>query len=587
MKLSVQTKILGFGLLMPILLIVVLMAAYAKQKSDNAVEAFVSKARAICLTTEAVREDMGTKWEQGLFTASQLREWNAAGQRDKAVSAVPVVSAWRAAMKKAKEGDYTFRVPKNQPRNPQNTPDAVEKQALDALGGPGSPKEYWMIDKEMNAVRYFRPIFLTKECLLCHGDPATSRELWGNDQGLDMTGVRMENWKVGDLRGAFEVVQSLTEAQAATQSAILRASLIVAVGLLIYAAAFFILTRKAILQPLNRCVDFANTIAAGDVSKSVENTSEDEMGELAKSLNTMSQNLRVMLVEVGSATDILVSSSSELDGVSQALEAGATASLNRTTKAADSVNQMDMAVQSVGAAMEETSVSMHNVAAAAEEMSATIFEIARNTGTARNYGTDAVEKAGKISQVVADLGTVTRDIDKVTVAITQISEQTKLLALNATIEAARAGDAGKGFAVVANEIKELARQTSESTEDITRRISEVRHTADQTVKGIEEISSTISQISEIITLIATAVDEQSTTTKEISSNVSQVSLAVGEVNERMVESTAMSRSVNREMGEVREMSHEIVEKSGTVEARAQELKGLSGKLKETVKKFTI
>jgi methyl-accepting chemotaxis protein len=56
-------------------------------------------------------------------------------------------------------------------------------------------------------VRYFRPIRLTDECLLCHGDPQTSKANWGNDKGLDPTGVRMEGWKVGEVHGAFEIVQ--------------------------------------------------------------------------------------------------------------------------------------------------------------------------------------------------------------------------------------------------------------------------------------------------------------------------------------------------------------------------------------------
>jgi methyl-accepting chemotaxis protein len=71
------------------------------------------------------------------------------------------------------------------------------------------------------------------------------------------------------------------------------------------------------------------------------------------------------------------------------------------------------------------------------------------------------------------------EISKVTETITEISEQTNLLALNATIEAARAGEAGKGFAVVANEIKELAKQTSDATQEIKRKIESVQASTTQ------------------------------------------------------------------------------------------------------------
>lgn len=74
----------------------------------------------------------------------------------------------------------------------------------------GTEKEYFEIDEAQNALRFFRPVRLTQECLLCHGDPKTSEALWGRTEGRDPTSGPMENWKVGEVHGAFEVVQSLT-----------------------------------------------------------------------------------------------------------------------------------------------------------------------------------------------------------------------------------------------------------------------------------------------------------------------------------------------------------------------------------------
>ena len=75
--------------------------------------------------------------------------------------------------------------------------------------------EAYEIDKETNSLRYFRPVKLTNTCLLCHGDPANSMALWGSSDGMDPTGSRMENWKAGEIHGAFEVIQSLDQADAA------------------------------------------------------------------------------------------------------------------------------------------------------------------------------------------------------------------------------------------------------------------------------------------------------------------------------------------------------------------------------------
>src|SRR5690606_10353068 len=129
-----------------------------------------------------------------------------------------------------------FKTPKHQPRNASNEPDAIETEALRILDEQGLP-EWHMIDEEQNAVRYFRPIRLTQGCLVCHGDPATSVELWGNDQGLDPTGVKMENWKAGEIHGAFEITQSLDKADAELARTMMIAGIVLVIGLVIIGVA--------------------------------------------------------------------------------------------------------------------------------------------------------------------------------------------------------------------------------------------------------------------------------------------------------------------------------------------------------------
>ncbi|WP_311774237.1 MULTISPECIES: methyl-accepting chemotaxis protein [unclassified Nostoc] len=100
-----------------------------------------------------------------------------------------------------------------------------------------------------------------------------------------------------------------------------------------------------------------------------------------------------------------------------------------------------------------------------------------------------------------------------------IAGQTNLLALNATIEAARAGDAGRGFAVVANEVKELAKQTANATEDISQRIEAIQTDTTSAVQAITQITDIINQINDFQSTIASAIEEQTTTTNEISRNI--------------------------------------------------------------------
>ncbi|WP_340296252.1 methyl-accepting chemotaxis protein, partial [Aquipuribacter hungaricus] len=102
-------------------------------------------------------------------------------------------------------------------------------------------------------------------------------------------------------------------------------------------------------------------------------------------------------------------------------------------------------------------------------------------------------------------------------------------ALNATIEAARAGSAGAGFAVVATEVKELARETAQATEDISRRVEAIQQDTSNAILAIEEVSRIIGQINDYQTSIASAVEQQTATTREMSRSVSEAAGGSGDI----------------------------------------------------------
>jgi methyl-accepting chemotaxis protein len=165
---------------------------------------------------------------------------------------------------------------------------------------------------------------------------------------------------------------------------------------------------------------------------------------------------------------------------------------------------------------------------------------------------------------MAQLGVSSQEIGNVLKVISSIAEQTNLLALNATIEAARAGDMGKGFAVVANEVKELARQTSRATEEISQNITNIQKDVRGAIASIGTISQIINKINDISSIIASAVEEQAATANEIGRTVSEAANGSTEIARNVDSVSTVSRNTSegaansqRAAGELAKMASEL------------------------------
>lgn len=589
-NLPLLVKLLFIGVGTILILVGTLFFLYYKSARGQVIQSFVTKSRAICLISESVRNEMEEKWKLGLFSIDQMKKWAKDGEMEKVVSAVPVVSAWRASMRKAKQGGYTFRVPKFSPRNPKNEPDyglsyKIEGPAIKKIKNEDL-KEYFVIDERINSVRYFLPVKLSKVCLNCHGDPELSKTLWGRNDGKDPTGGKFENWKEGEIHGVFEVIQSLDKPLSELRGRLFQASIVVILGIGLTAFVFFFITRSITL-PIIRGVKFARKMARGDLTENIEITNDDEVGKLGVAMNTMIEGLREIITGINQSVDQLKHSSSELTGASDIMssEVGDTSEMAVSVSAA--AEEMSSNMDSVAAAVEQTSVNVNMVATAAEEMSSTIGEIAKNSAKSKQITEEAVDKAENASLKVKDLGEAANDIGNVTVAIADISEQTNLLALNATIEAARAGEAGKGFNVVATEIKALAHQTSDATNEISSKIERMQQSTQDIVNEINIVSKVINDVNDIVTTIAVAVEEQSSVTNEIAENVAQASQGIGEVTENVSQSSIVSSEVAQNIASVSNSATAISGRSKVVKDHAGELSKLSEVLSGLLSKFKL
>ncbi len=364
--------------------------------------------------------------------------------------------------------------------------------------------------------------------------------------------------------------------------------ILVIVGLVvIVAVCLSVFITRSITKPLSKGVRFSKKLSRGDFTSTVEVYQKDEMGILASALNDVVSSLGGMIRDIANGVETLSSSSTELSALSQEMSFGAKKTHEKSTAVSSAAEEMSANMSSVAAAIEETSTNVSMIATSTEEMTVTLNEIAHNSEKARGITHKAVQEANSASSTVHELGNAAKEIGKVTETITDISEQTNLLALNATIEAARAGEAGRGFAVVAHEIKELARQTAEATNEIKKKIEGIQNSTEGTVFQITQISKVINDVNDIVSTIATAVEQQSVTTKEIAANVAQASRGIQEVTENMAHSATVSENIADDISAVTKASEEIATSSSQVNVSAEELSRLAEKLHVLASRFKV
>jgi len=385
---------------------------------------------------------------------------------------------------------------------------------------------------------------------------------------------------ISDLKTAFVSTHKSITATTKTLT-------IAVVVVLILSIFITFLIATPISRSLSKAVDCANKIADGDLTQQLEIDQKDEIGILSNALNEMIQKLRGMFTDIASSTKTLNTSATELSAISEQIATNSTQTAENSNNVSAAAEEMATNMGSVATASEQTTTNIQMIVSAAEEMTSTINEIANNTAKGSETTSRAVETAKHVSGKVNELGVAAKEINKVTDTIADISEQTNLLALNATIEAARAGEAGKGFTVVAGEIKTLAQQTAEATDEISSQIVNIQTTTIESVTAIESIVGEIDEINSIVTTIATAIEEQSATTQEIANNVAQAATGVQEVTENVNQTSTVAGEVTHDISQVRQATEEMNDNSHQVMTSATELSELAEKLNEMVGRFNI
>jgi methyl-accepting chemotaxis protein len=358
--------------------------------------------------------------------------------------------------------------------------------------------------------------------------------------------------------------------------------------LLVVMAAGF-LVAQSIIRPVKSSIAMIENIAAGegDLTQRLTYTANNEIGMLSKWFNTFVEKLQKTVSGIAENIRALTSFSSDFSTASSTTGKAAGDLRSKAETASHEAQDVSSSLEEVSSSANAMSTSVEAITVAITEMSSSINEVAKNCQKETTIATDADRQSQQALNAMKELGMKSKDIGKILELIINIADRTNLLSLNATIEAASAGDAGKGFAVVAMEVKELAKQTAQATENIKQNILEMQQKTDSSIKMIETIAGIINQINTISHTIASAIEEQSSTANEISKNANSTNTSAAGIANQVSSSAEKIKKVYQIIQEVDSVASENDRSSKKMIGLVQEFTKLIEKVNGIVKQFKV
>ncbi|MGG0657203.1 methyl-accepting chemotaxis protein [Rummeliibacillus pycnus] len=398
----------------------------------------------------------------------------------------------------------------------------------------------------------------------------------------------------------WKVIATTYKSEAITAaSKTLQIEIIVEIIFIVIGSILILFIVRSIINPINKLKASAHRMGEGDLTEEIDIHSNDEIGELAKSFNTMKNNLSLLIQKVNSSSTLVQSSSEELS---------ASASQNIAAS-----QQIAAAMQQVTISTEKQTHGIEQNANSVEEIATGVTAIAEDASQVSNFSMQATQQAEdggqSIQHTVSQMDSIyqfvtqsdtkikslydrTKEIGAILDIMGDIAGQTNLLALNASIEAARAGEHGKGFAVVASEVRKLAESSQESASKIAGLITAVQKDSgeavqimSQTLENVEEgitISQDTAQKFEAIISsmreITPKVENVSATSQQIAASIQEIAGTANNLNDHAKDTAAASEEVSA-------ATEETLSSMESMETAAGQLLNMSEELQNVVRRF--